>query len=444
MRERAGRVVAAVSSVVLVLVQLVGVVSLWVSPPDGSSIQTQRIYTTEQGMYDVSKNKNVIVLVVDTVDSLQTEAVYANHPEMLDEFTGFTWYQNSTGSLIPTRNGIPFLLTGSYPKADETWNDYYARRYSQSTFLDDVAAQGFSPGFYSDGSSFDLGYGETHTINIHPIDASKALDKEGALRILYRCAFYRDMPMTIKPFFWYYTDEINNYMMSSEAEDDPASTPYVMNDPEYYAKLKDQGLTFNDENASFRFIHLLGTHTPYTMDAQGNLNEEGTSLEDQTLGTFHILSEYLRQLKELGVYDQSTIIVTADHGKWYLTDGPITEPTSPIIFVKPAQNAGADAAPCAISQEPASHKDLQATMLKGMGATQDVLDHYGEFNVALEDRHDPADRLRTYCMLTHDGKRDYDLLEYQIVGDVSDFNNWHLDGNDWRNEEAWKQREAEG
>ena len=74
--------------------------------PDGSSIQTQRIYTTEQGMFDVSKNKNVIVLVVDTVDSLKTKAVYDNYPEMLDEFTGFTWYQNSTGSMIPTRYGF--------------------------------------------------------------------------------------------------------------------------------------------------------------------------------------------------------------------------------------------------------------------------------------------------------------------------------------------------
>ncbi|MCI6547315.1 MAG: hypothetical protein MR415_01545, partial [Coriobacteriaceae bacterium] len=441
-RERVGRAVAAVASVALVLVQLVGVASLWVSPPDGSSVETQRIYVTEQGMFDVSKNKNVIVLVVDTVDSLQTEAVYANHPEMLDEFTGFTWYPNSAGSMIPTRNGIPFLLTGSYPKADETWDDYYARRYSQSTFLDDVAAQGFVSGIYSDGSSFSLDYGKTRAINIHPLDASRALDKKGALRILYKCALYRDMPMTLKPFFWYYTDEINNYMMSNEAEDDPVNIPYVMNDPEYYAKLKGQGLALNDENASFRFIHLLGTHTPYTMDAEGNLDEEGTSLEDQTLGTFHILSEYLRQLKELGVYDRSTIIVTADHGEWYLTDGPITEPTSPIIFVKPAQDAGADAAPCAISQEPASHKDLQATMLKGMGASQGVLDRYGEFNVALEDRRDPADRLRTYCMLTHDGKRDYDLIEYEIVGDVSDFNSWHLNGNDWRNEEAWRERDA--
>ena len=440
-REKAGRAVAAVASVALVLVQLVGVVSLWVSPPDGSSIQTQRIYTTEQGMFDVSKNKNVIVLVVDTVDSLKTKAVYDNYPEMLDEFTGFTWYQNSTGSMIPTRYGIPFLLTGSYPKAGETWNDFFGRIYSGSTFLDDVSAQGYSAGIYTDSPSPD--YAKTRTINVHPLDASKALDKRGTLEILYQCSLYRDMPWTLKPFFWYYTDQINNAMFSSEAENDPSSTPYVMNDPAYYQKLRERGLSINSEDASFRFIHLVGTHTPYTMDAQGNLNEEGTSLEDQTLGTFHILSEYLRQLKQLGVYDQSTIIVTADHGEWYLTDEPLTEPTSPIIFVKPAQDAGADAAPCAISQEPASHKDLQATMLKGMGASQDVLDHYGEFNVALEDRHDPADRLRTYCMLTHDGKRDYDLLEYQIVGDVSDFNNWHLDGNDWRNEEAWKQRDAE-
>ncbi|MCH3956179.1 MAG: hypothetical protein LKI67_06065 [Olsenella sp.] len=439
-RGRAGRAVAAASSVVLVLVQLVGVVSLWVSPPDGSSVQSQRVYTTEQGMFDVSGKSNVIVLVVDTVDSLQTEAVYANHPEMLNEFTGFTWYQNSTGSMIPTRYGIPFLLTGSYPKAEESWDDFFDRFYSGSTFLDDVAAQGYTTGIYSD--SFSPEYAKTRTINVHPLDASKALDKRGTLAILYQCSLYRDMPWVLKPFFWYYTDQINNAMLSSDADDDPSSTPCVMNDPAYYQKLKERGLSINSEDASFRFIHLVGTHTPYTMDAQGNLNEEGTSLEDQTLGTFRILSEYLRQLKELRVYDQSTIIVTADHGEWYLTEEPLTKPTSPIIFVKPAQDSGTDAAPCVISQEPASHKDLQATMLKGMGASQEVLDHYGEFNVALEDRHDPADRLRTYCMLTHDGKRDYDLIEYQIVGDVADFNNWHLDGNDWRNEEAWKERGA--
>ena len=196
-REKAGRAVAAVASVALVLVQLVGVVSLWVSPPDGSSIQTQRIYTTEQGMFDVSKNKNVIVLVVDTVDSLKTKAVYDNYPEMLDEFTGFTWYQNSTGSMIPTRYGIPFLLTGSYPKAGETWNDFFGRIYSGSTFLDDVSAQGYSAGIYTDSLSPD--YAKTRTINVHPLDASKALDKRGTLEILYQCSLYRDMPWTLKP-----------------------------------------------------------------------------------------------------------------------------------------------------------------------------------------------------------------------------------------------------
>ena len=199
-REKAGRAVAAVASVALVLVQLVGVVSLWVSPPDGSSIQTQRIYTTEQGMFDVSKNKNVIVLVVDTVDSLKTKAVYDNYPEMLDEFTGFTWYQNSTGSMIPTRYGIPFLLTGSYPKAGETWNDFFGRIYSGSTFLDDVSAQGYSAGIYTDSLSPD--YAKTRAINVHPLDASKALDKRGTLEILYQCSLYRDMPWTLKPFFW--------------------------------------------------------------------------------------------------------------------------------------------------------------------------------------------------------------------------------------------------
>ena len=33
-------------------------------------------------------------------------------PGCLDEFTGFTWFDNSTGSMIPTRYAMASILTG--------------------------------------------------------------------------------------------------------------------------------------------------------------------------------------------------------------------------------------------------------------------------------------------------------------------------------------------
>jgi hypothetical protein len=75
------------------------------------------------------------------------------------------------------------------------------------------------------------------------------------------------MPWIAKPFFWFYTDQINQGMTASTSGTSPDLTPYIMDDPAYYQALKENGLSINDEDASFRFIHLVGTHWPYTMDA---------------------------------------------------------------------------------------------------------------------------------------------------------------------------------
>ena len=42
--------------------------------------------------------------------------------------------------------------------------------------------------------------------------------------------------------------------------------------------------------------------------------EEGTSLEETIKGIHFIIGEYMAQLKELGIYDNSTIIILSDHG----------------------------------------------------------------------------------------------------------------------------------
>lgn len=52
---------------------------------------------------------------------------------------------------------------------------------------------------------------------------------------------YRDLPWAFKPYFWFYTDEVNNGMTLQVESDDgevQQSTLYTMNDGAYYDKLK--------------------------------------------------------------------------------------------------------------------------------------------------------------------------------------------------------------
>ena len=431
-RPRVGRAVAAALSAALIVVQVSGVVGIVTK----AESEPESITITEKGLFDVSGKKNVVCFVLDMTDTADAKKAYADNPNMFDGLDGFTWYQNSTGSMIPTRYGIPSLLTGVRPQAGEDAADFLSSMYSDSYFLDDVAAQGYTTGIYSDSADWIDGWSEylgQHAENFESTSdvAKSALDWQGALHILYQCALYRDMPWIAKPFFWFYTDQINQGMVSSTSGSSPDLTPYAMDDPAYFAKLKESGLSINNEDASFRFIHLDGTHWPYIMDADGNKVAESSDWESQMVGAFKIVRTYLDELKRLGLYDSTTVVITADHGTWYLTPDEINDVSTPIIFVKPAQSAEADLVPCQISQQPVSHYDLQATMLKGMGASQDVLDHCGEFNQAIEDRTDPADRLRYYLMTTSNGKLDTSWREYQISGDSQDFSNWHLDGNEW-------------
>lgn len=58
-------------------------------------------------------------------------------------------------------------------------------------------------------------------------------------------------------------------------------------------------------------------------------------LYQQTAGDLNMITEYIGQLKKLGIYDDTTIIITADHG----ITGTLEEldyERMPSLFIKPA------------------------------------------------------------------------------------------------------------
>ena len=68
----------------------------------------------------------------------------------------------------------------------------------------------------------------------------------------------------------------------------------------------------------------------------GIINENAEYVEEATLtqalrGDFKIIKTYIEQLKELGIYDNTTIIVTADHGYFY---GELKQPQTCLFLVK--------------------------------------------------------------------------------------------------------------
>lgn len=370
---------AVALSLALIIVQGVGVGSLFASgafeaatkEPDQVNVADLRM--TEDGLFTVSEKSNVIVFVLDFTDTKQMSQIMQEHPEEFNDWTGFTWYNNVAGSMVPTRYGVPFLLTGQLPQQGELFSQYLATRYERSTYLDDIHNAGYSMGIY--------------------------------------------------------TDEVNNGMtlqVESDGGEVQQSTLYTMNDGAYYDKLKTTKLSATDdgETGAFRFIHLLGGHYPFNLDENGN--DIGTDNSDairQIRGSLKMLSEYIRQLKDMGLYDNTAILVTSDHGDWGIYEDWDSS-SNAIMFYKPAQSAEADAQPIKTVSTPVAHVNVQPTIIQAVGGDSSK---YGETLAQV-----PFDnRVRKFYTTTSDGKNDVSIVEYDITGWATDFNNWHKTGAIW-------------
>ena len=432
------RVVATSLCSLLAIIQIVGAGSLVINDTKGPLFNNaESIVVTNEGLYSVSPKNNVIVFVLDTSDAKVFLAMLEEYPDLLDEFTGFTFYPDSTGKMIPTHNAIPALLSGSDVSDYDEYYTWFANMYQDSTFLDDMLNEGYDLGIYSTESIWNNrsgAYMQERTINIHPAYEGISPDVFGTVSSLWRCAFYRDSTWLFKRFFWFYTDQINNSVIADDVSGFNEYAQYTYDDAKWYRNLQSEGLTDVDrgENGSFRLIHLLGSHTPYTLDENGiNLSPQETNEWRQTAGVIRMVGDYFKQLKELGLYDGATIIVTADHGEWYYTAEHLQSSSCPIMFVKPGGQTAEEAkASLVISDVPVSHDDFQSTVLQAMGASDEVVASHGTSILDL----DNSPRVRTYIT-----SRWYTLEkhaevfdQYEIDGYAPDIENWEYTGNSWK------------
>ena len=432
----------------LVLVQAVGTASLLVAPAEKAQVGDDGLHAhaaaagsptpMEDGLFEVSAQDNIIVFVLDTFDTAQLEKLVTDDSSLLDEMSGFTWFKNASGSMIPTRYAVPCMLTGQVPRPGEKFSTYLTERYLRSSFLQDLYAQDYSIGLYSDSLNLEYLSGEDAgdiarcTVNLHAAETS-SMDFVGTWFALAKCALYRDVPWLLKPPLWFYTDEINLAMVAYDPEADPSETTYLMNDAQYFKRLQRFGLTIeqSDARGAFRFIHLIGPHEPFSMNELAeDVGLDNSDIDAQAKGSLYIVDDYLRRMKELDVYDDATIIITADHGTWFSTLDPLEEPSVPIMLVKPAQSREEASVPLTTSQAAVGHFDLQATIMAAAGGDATA---YGPtmFEVDGEDN----SRARPYFATTNDGWHDQEIVEYEITGDPLNTDNWQATGSKWAAQE---------
>lgn len=296
-------------------------------------------YLSQAGLYTVGTEENLLVLVLDSVDADQFAQALAEDPDLSRRLEGFTWYRNAMGLSDPTKYGLPALLTGQAYTQPVDYAGFIAAAYADAPLYTMLAGDVWDARFFTDSRYVSLDAGVVDNLAREELAVN---DPAGLTRDLLRLCAFRYAPHFLKPQLWMYS---NVFLPYAQAQGEPV---YEVTDPAFDARLREEGLEATVERA-FRLIHLTGMHPPYTMDADCQYQAQGVTAQEQMRGCLRLAEDYLEQLRALGVYDRSAVLILADHG---------TETVHrPLLLLKRPGDTGE----MAVNDAPVSYADLPAT-----------------------------------------------------------------------------------
>lgn len=267
-------------------------------------------------LYNVSESGNVIIFILDYFANSYLPGALREFPKMLDPFNDFTYYSNCDPRYIGTHPSITHMLTGYPYDPNQMIGEWFQNAWQSETanyIFDAIHEQGYEFRYYY------------YTF----ISNGMMADAVGKV------------------------DNLIDYSNFKGGE-----IPEIQSGPDFYEKLQSQGLTADKTDKKYiQMIHLKGAHAPYTVNQYGK--DASSATRAQTIaGYMRMVAEYISQLKELGLYDDATIIITADHG----------EKTANMQVAYWIKQAGETHDKVQENKAPISHLDFPGTLLHIIGA----------------------------------------------------------------------------
>ena len=262
---------------------------------------------------------NIIVIILDTYSNAHLNALLKKNPDAQKGLEDFTYYNNYDCCFVVTYPSVVMMLTGYEYDNTVTIGQWFSNAWKSKrakSFFKTMKKKGYESYLYSVGS----------------VNLGLKSDALGLFKNLVRNSEY--------------SGEVIKQKVSQN----------------FYTAVQENGVTTRPGK---RFIiqHLYGLHTPYNVDENGNPKTESTQAEAAS-GWLTIAKAYLEALKKAGVYDNSTIIIMADHGP------KVIEKFQPIFLIK---LAGETHKKMQKTNAPVSHREFQSTILHCAGVSKKEL-----------------------------------------------------------------------
>lgn len=363
----------------------------------------QQVCISNHNITAYSNDKNFIILIVDAVDSgTFQEILETTDPQYADVLKDFTYYPDTLGSYPHTQLGVPQLLTGAWYECKEDYRIYFTNAMRDSELFQTLKQKNYISGIYD----MDLVYDDPAVYEFENITNTPFRFKKPMDFILdeLRLSFFLYMPYQLKKYEPYAVYNIKN-----EA---PSGDFFYWYNNEYYTYIQEHPIEVVAEKR-FKEIHIEGGHVPfkYNRDVQFIGNDAG-SYEDNIRATMTIIEYLLEDLKANNVYNNTAIVILADHG--FENRNTVEGRQNPLLLVKGVKESH----DFKISDTPLSYSDLPLIYKNLLNDASDT-----EIVAGIE-----SDKVRRYIEYTV--YKPEHLKEYELKsGQASDYSALSPTGN---------------
>ena len=419
----------------LAVVQIVGNIStIATSGPGLFSDDSISLMLSYKGAMQLSPDENVIVLLTDRLDDIYMDEVLEEYPEIKETLEGFTYYHNNIAKYTNTFPSTAEMLSGvEYNR--EKRGEYLASAWKSDNMLKTLHDSGirvnaiaditttflstsYVKGFVDNCEDFDLDYDVNY------------IGSNGVVITMLKLSALKLLPYfgkAVPAHFMNKWQPDDFYTINSDTSDAMKGVVSAKADVEFYNYLKDVGLNTTSEEKTFNFIHLNAFHGKHAELAKlvPSYDEEkdDLSVNASGRGAFVIINEYFNQLKDLGIYDNSTIVILGDHGRppWAIQKGAeeLDDSITTGLLIKRAN---------------APHDELKIdndSALSNALFTSSILSFFGidnseygpSYDDVIADKSDPDRIIHIYNYKGSNLAPEF-VCSYKVTGDAHDFGNW--------------------
>ena len=375
---------------------------------------------TTKNMTTLSKDRNVLVFLVDRFDADYFEKAQREVPELLGELDGFTYYSDHVSLYARTFPAVTHLLTGVEKDAQTKRRAYFKEAYESAEYLRYMDSQGYGVNVYtSDFYAYENAvHMDGYVQNVTTYESYEIVDKYELVSSMIAFSLYRYFPFFLKGTVDYIGSDTFDGLVKFEGAEDEEK--YTTDNKNVYNELISKDFTLTDESGRFTFLHIDGCHGPSSYDGDfSELDKQSWDTIGMMTQTFKIINRYISEMKRLGVYESSTIVITGDHASAVSDSKPVEDSRITAFLLKPS---GSNDGEIRVSKAQTCHDDIWRTVFESEG-----LEGYpatcGESVIGLGE--DVA-RDRRYVFHRIDGDTTEEII-YRITGNARDFSNWTVE-----------------